>query len=89
MIAELRELSYEERQKECGLTTLETRRLRGAKIDVSKILNWYEYINGNIFSHLRKKVLVNDQCIRDIRKYAVSQRKINEWNELSTYCVTA
>ena len=39
MIAELRELSYEERQKECGLTTLETRRLRGAKIDVSKILN--------------------------------------------------
>ena len=80
IIAELRDLSYEERLKECGLTTLERRRLRGAKI---------EFIDGNIFSHLRKKVFAKDQCIRDIRKHAVSQRKINEWNELSTYCVTA
>ena len=29
MIPELRDLSYEEHLKECGLTTLETRRLRG------------------------------------------------------------
>ena len=33
--------------------------------------------------------LVNDQCILDIRKYSFSQRTINEWNILSTDCVTA
>ena len=29
LIPDLRDLSYEERLKECGLTTLETRRLKG------------------------------------------------------------
>ena len=32
MIPELRDLSYEEKLKECGLTTLETRQLRGDQI---------------------------------------------------------
>ena len=38
LIPGLRDLSYEERLKECGLTTLETRRLRGDQIDLFKIL---------------------------------------------------
>ena len=33
--------------------------------------------------------LVKDQCRLDIRKHSFSQRKINEWNKLSTDCVTA
>ena len=33
--------------------------------------------------------LVKDQCRLDIRKYSFSQRTINEWNKLSTCCVTA
>ena len=97
MIPELRGLSYEERLKECGLTTLETRWLRGDQIEVFKILNGYEDIDRNIFFSLKKGnrarghevTLVNNQCILDIRKYSFSQRTINEWNKLSTDCVTA
>ena len=33
--------------------------------------------------------LIKDQCRLDIRKHSFSQRTINEWNKLSTYCVTA
>ena len=88
MIPELRDLSYEERLEECGLTTLETRRLRGDQIEV---------LHRNMFFSLKKDSrtrghevkLVKDQCRLDIRKHSFSQRTINEWNKLSTYCVTA
>ena len=33
--------------------------------------------------------LVKDQCRLEIRKYSFVQRKINEWNKLSTDCITA
>ena len=33
--------------------------------------------------------LVKDQCMLIIRKYSFSQRTINEWNKLSTDCITA
>ena len=56
LLPELRYLSYEERIKECGLTTLETRRLRGYQIEVFMILNGYENITRNIFYHPRKVV---------------------------------
>ena len=47
LIPGLRDLRYEERL--CGLTTLETRRLRRDQIEVFKILNGYENIDSNIF----------------------------------------
>ena len=40
-IPELRDLSYKSRLLQCGLTTLETRRLRGDQIEVFKIVNGY------------------------------------------------
>ena len=95
MIPDPRYLSYKERLKECGLATLETRRLRGDQI-AFKVLNGYENIDRkNVFS-LKKDnrtrghelILVKDQCRLDIRKYSFSQRTINEWNKLSTDCVT-
>ena len=78
MIPELTDLSYQERLKECDLTTLETRRLRGYQIEVFMILNGYENIDRNM-----------DQCRLDIRKYLFSQKTINEWNKVSTDCITA
>ena len=47
IIQKLRNISYEMRLKECGLTTLETMRLRD-QIEVFKILNGYENIDRNI-----------------------------------------
>ena len=72
-------------------------RLRGDQIEVFKILNGYENIDRNMFFSLKKDSrtrghevkLVKDQCRLDIRKRSFSQRTINEWNKLSTYCVTA
>ena len=49
MIPKLRNISYEMRLKECGLTTPETRRLRRNQIEVFKILNRYENIDRNNF----------------------------------------
>ena len=53
MIQKLRNISYEMRLKECCLTTLETRRLKGDQIEVFVILNGYANIDTNIFPRLR------------------------------------
>ena len=84
MNPELRELSYEEHLKECGLRILETRRLRGDQIEIFMILNGYKNIYRNIFVSLKKDnrnkghqlTLVKDQCRLDIRTYSFSQRTI-------------
>ena len=97
MIPELRDLSYESRLLQCGLTTLETRRLRGNQIEVFKIVNGYEDVNRNMFFKLKegsrtrghKAALVKEQCRLDMRKYSFSQRVINEWNKLPNDCVNA
>ena len=51
----MRDHRCEERLKECGLKTIATRKLRGDKIEVFKILNGYESIDSNfVSSKLRK-----------------------------------
>ena len=60
MIPKLRSISYEMRLKECGFTTLETRRLRGDQIEILKILNRYENIVNNVCSRLRKREELED-----------------------------
>ena len=86
MITELRDLSNESRLLQCGLTTLETRRLRGDQIEVFKIVNIYENVDRNMFFKLKegsrtrghKAALVKELC-----------RVINESNKLPNYCVNA
>ena len=60
MIQKLRNISYEMLLKECGLTTLETRSLRGDQIEVFKILKGYENIDINIFYRSRKREGLED-----------------------------
>ena len=55
MIPELRDLSYESRLLQCGLTTLETRRLRGNQIEVFRIVNGYEDVDRNMFFKLKEQ----------------------------------
>ena len=94
MIQKLRNISYEMRLKECGLTTLETRRLRADQIEVVfKILNGYENIDRNIFFSVKEErrtrghgiTLAKKQCTLDIRKFHFHK----EWNRLSADCVGA
>ena len=61
MIPKLRNISYEMRLKECGLTTLETRRLRGDQIEVLKILNEYENIDRNMFFSVKEERRIRGQ----------------------------
>ena len=98
LISGLIDLRYEERLKECGLTTLETRRLRGGdQIEVFKILNGYKNIDSNIFFEIKESkitrghnfTLVKKQSRLDVRKFSFSQRTINVWNTLSAECVHA
>ena len=97
IIPELRDLIYGERLKECGLATLETRRLKVDQIEAFMTLNWYENVDRYMFLSLKKDSrtrghevkLVKDRCILDIRKYLFSQKTLNECNTFSTDCVTA
>ena len=90
MIPKFRNISYKMRLKECSLTTLETRRLRGDQIEVFKILNGYENIDRNIFFSVKEErrtrehgvTLAKKQCRLDIRKLSFSQRTVNELEQI-------
>ena len=82
MIQKLRNISYEMRLKECGFTTVESRRLRGDQIEVFKILDGYENIDRNICFSVKEErrtrghgvILAKKQCRLDIRTFSFSQR---------------
>src|ERR1043165_7504865 len=53
MIEGFKGVSYDQRLKEMGLTTLETRRLRADLIEVFKIIKEYEGLNRELFFDLK------------------------------------
>ena len=54
-----------------------------------KILIELFFLTQNRTTRGHQVTLINDQCRLDIRKYSLSQGTVNEWNKLSTDCVTA
>ena len=93
---ELKELSYEERCKQLGITTLEERRQRGDMIEVFKIMKGIENIDANKFFQRNLNTrrghdysIYKKQCSKDIRKYFFSQRIVNTWNKLPNSVVRA
>jgi len=80
----LSEMGYEERLKILGLTTLETRRLRGDLIEVFKILKGYENIDQEVFFDTSQSSLhghslkLNKKRVRlDVAKFSFSNRVVN------------
>ena len=69
----------------------------GSPVDIIYLDTQILMVINNIYFSLKKDSrtrghevkLVKDQCRLDIRKHSFSQRTINEWNKLSTDCVTA
>ena len=89
LISGLSEMGYEERLKILGLTTLETRRLRGDLIDVFKILKRYENIDQQVFFDMSQSSLrghslkLNKKKVRlDVAKFSFSNRVVNEWKSV-------
>ena len=84
LITGLTDLSYDDRLKECSLTTLETRRLKGDQIEDPNI--FFKIKTGKI-TRGHDFTLVKGQNRLDFRKYSFSQRTVNEWNKWSADCV--
>jgi len=90
-------LSYENRLKHTGLTTLSERRIRGDLIEVFKILKGFSKVNYNTWFKLsvnsrtrgHSYKLVKSRSRLDIRKNFFSHRVVNAWNSLPSEVVEA
>ena len=95
LVPAIGKLSYDERLKVCGLTTLKSRRERGDLIQVFKIMNNFTAgVNAqSIFNFayqrhdastrsVTNKLLVPEKCHLDVRKYFFPNRVVHPWNSL-------
>ena len=90
LVREIRNLSYEDRIRYLGLTTLETRRIRGDMIETFKIISGKDNISTDTFFELdRNSVtrghnykLVKPRSRLNIRKFSFGHRVVDHWNSL-------
>ena len=98
MVSGLEGKTYEERLSECGLTTLEDRRMRGDMIEVFKILHgledverstWFKMTMEGASYNTRKTGhplnITKPRCNLDLRKKNFSVRCCDPWNKLPNY----
>ncbi|CAF0783566.1 unnamed protein product [Brachionus calyciflorus] len=92
MVKPLKHLSYEERLAKLGLSSLETRRIRGDLIQFFKIINGYENVkfkNGinfsiSNYSNRRNKYKLTKENNKNCRarENFFTNRVVNNWNKL-------
>ncbi|XP_070579367.1 uncharacterized protein [Ptychodera flava] len=95
MIPELRNVSYQQRLNQLGLTTLEERRTRGDMIETFKIMNNYDSINLSLkpatssVTRGHNYKLSKPTVKLDTRKYFFVSRIVDKWNSLPATVVNA
>ena len=93
LVPELRGLTYEQRLKQLGLTTLEERRRRGDLIEVYKIMHGIDKVDRKQFFKLISETHSHDTTGHDLRIWiprtsGTHRRKyfdirvIKDWNDL-------
>ena len=97
LVPELKDLDYEERCRQLGLTSLEKRRQRGDLIETYKILNRMENIDHSIFFERNEATTRSNTCKLQkrghwrtlVRANTFSVRVVNSWNGLPADVVNA
>jgi hypothetical protein len=94
LVPELKDLPYEERLRELGLTTLEDR-VRGDLIEMFRIIHGLESIDPGVFFKKRsynglrghELSLELNRCKLNVKKFSFSNRSICLWNSLPEHIV--
>ena len=89
MIEGYKNLDYTHRLQLLGLTTLETRRLRGDLIQTFKIVNSIDCLNMHDFFQISSTITrghdlksCKQRFLLDVGKFSFSNRVIDHWNDL-------
>jgi len=94
LVAGMQEFNYNDRLKMLGLQQLEERRMRSDLIETFKIVNRKYDINPELFFQLHEgdrrghdQKLFKKRFRLNVRKYAFSNRVIDDWNLLPASCI--